>query len=350
MPTVAISDESGQTSFAGDVPSASAFPTHPAAWYFFCQEDDLANGPQGRRIFGRDVVAFRTARRHVVVLDARCSHLGADLACGKVVGETIECPFHNWRFGDDGLCREIPATKQIPAFARQRSYPVAVRHGAVFVFNGSEATYPLPFFAEEEPENFVSARAFSYTADAGWPMVTSQGFDTQHFESVHDRRPLRPPELQRVSPFALRNRMDVENVGTSVRDRLLRTFVGPAVSMEIWNWGGVNFSVQAKFLRVCSRFLIFFRPLEDGRTHFDVLVFTRRGLPALTLPVRRWFTRQHLVSEAMQVRGTQYRPSRLIPVDAGMIECFRWLASIPQNNGQPEPDASLLEPSAIAKP
>src|ERR1035438_7132902 len=79
-------------------PPASAFPTHPAAWYLFCHSDNLRDGPSSKRILGRDLVAFRPAGGKATVLDARCSHLGADLGCGEVVGENIQCPYHHWQF------------------------------------------------------------------------------------------------------------------------------------------------------------------------------------------------------------------------------------------------------------
>jgi len=171
---------------------------------------------------------------------------------------------------------------------------------------------------------------FSYEADASWFMVAAQGFDRQHFESVHDRRLLSPPEVSSPNPYRRRNQYHAEIIGDSRRDELLRWLVGNTVTLTVNNWGGTFYVVKAGFPRACSRFIVSFRPLEDGRTHFDVIVFARRGFAELGLPARRWFTRGHLVSEARQVRQTQYRPARFIAADADMIECFRWLASLPQ--------------------
>jgi hypothetical protein len=59
-------------------------------------------------------------------------------------------------------------------------------------------------------------------------------------------------------------------------------------------------------------------------------------LAALGLPLRRLFTKGHLESEARQVRNTEYRPGRLIAADADLIDCFRWLAELPQRPGTSE--------------
>ena len=313
-------------------PPVSAFPQHPVAWYFFCTVKDLRRGPVAKRMLGHDLVAFRTATGKVAVLDARCSHLGANLGCGAVLGETIQCPFHHWQFGSDGVCRKIPAQKDIPVFARQRTFPVQERHGFIFFFSDSEALYPLPFFENESPEAFVAGKAFSYTADANWFMVAGQGFDRQHFESVHDRELTGPPLVTCPDPFVRSNRYHARNVGAGWRDWLLRIIVGRTVTLEVQNWGGTLYVVKARFPRACSRFIVSFQPLEDGRTHFDVIVYARRGLCALGLPLRRIFTKGHLLSEAAQVRNTEYRPGRMIASDQDLIECFAWLANLPQHS------------------
>ena len=311
-------------------PPASEFPVYPAAWYFFCHLDDIRNRPLTRAILGRSLVAFRTASGNVAVLDARCSHLGADLGRGEVVGETIQCPFHNWRFGCDGHCEKIPGLSEIPRFAKQQRYPVAIQNGFVFFFNGGDPLFPLPFFEGERPEDFAAARSFSYTANAEWFMVAAQGFDAQHFQTVHDRRLLRPPEVDCPTPFVRRNRWQAEIIGESARDRILRALVGSTVKLTIHNWGGTMFVVKAEFPRATSRFIVSFRPWKGGQTHFDVIVYARCGWPALGLSLRRWFTRGHLVAEADQIQGTQYRPNRLVAPDADMMGCFWWLASLPQ--------------------
>src|ERR1700704_157492 len=110
-------------------PPAECFPAYPASWYLLCEGRELETGPLTKRMLGRDLVAFRTASGKVAVMDAHCSHLGADLGCGKVIEESIQCPFHNWRYDLDGRCVEIPGVSSIPSFARQRCYPVQERHG-----------------------------------------------------------------------------------------------------------------------------------------------------------------------------------------------------------------------------
>jgi len=138
-------------------PSVDRFPAVPASWYLFGPSADVVERPVSKRLIGRQLVAFRTAAGEIAVMDANCAHLGADLGHGSVVGETIQCPFHNWRYGVDGMCKRIPGMSGIPPFARVTAYPVTERHGSIFFFSEPRPLFPLPFFFGQEPADFVAA-------------------------------------------------------------------------------------------------------------------------------------------------------------------------------------------------
>ena len=60
--------------------------------------------------FGNDLVAFRSTAGEVTVLDAYCPHLGAHLGYGgRVMDDTVNCPFHGWVVNQNGDCIHIPA-------------------------------------------------------------------------------------------------------------------------------------------------------------------------------------------------------------------------------------------------
>lgn len=318
-------------------PRVEQFPEYPASWYLFGSAGELVR-PVSKRMLGRQLVAFRTQSGKVSVLDARCSHLGADLGCGKTVGESLQCPFHNWKYGADGVCHHIPGANQIPAFARQDSFPAMERHGYVFFFNGPVPLFPLPFFSDSQPEDFVAGKIFSYTSDCNWFVNAAHGYDTQHFDAVHDRRLLAPPQIDCPHPFARRNRYRAEVLGRTPLDKWLRTFAGRSVEITITNWGGTFVVITGDFDRAHSRFLIITRPLENGHTLCEGIVFApRSGNPLgalfapLSLVVRRLFTHGYLKDEASRLLGTCYRPDRLIANDRDMIDFFNWVVALPQS-------------------
>jgi nitrite reductase/ring-hydroxylating ferredoxin subunit len=313
-------------------PPASLFPDHPASWYLFGPSAGLARGPWSKELLGKRLVAFRTESGAVAVLDAHCAHLGADLGCGEIVGETIQCPFHHWRYGRDGVCAHATGCAAPPAFARLQTYAAEERHGYLFFFNGPRALFPLPFFLDESPEAFVAGKAFHYVADCNWYMNAAHAFDMQHFLAVHDRRLVAPPQVDCPLPFARRNRYRAEVVGGSVYDRILRTFAGDVVEISITVFGGPFVLVTGDFGRVMSRFLIATRPLPDGRTLCEGIVFARRGrIPLLDRPglwLRRLFTHGYLAAESRRLRGTRYQPRGLGAADGDLIAFFQWLVSL----------------------
>jgi nitrite reductase/ring-hydroxylating ferredoxin subunit len=322
-------------------PPAERFAAFPAAWYLFCTAEELRAGPVAKRVYDRDLVAFRPAPGQVVVMDAQCSHLGADLARGKVVNGCLECPFHSWRYAADGRCVHIPDSPVVPEFARQRCYPAQERHGLVFFFNGRQPLFPLPFFAGENPDDFVAGRPATFIANCTWYMVAAHGYDTQHFDTVHARRLLAPPVIDCPAPYARRCSYSAEVVGQTIWDRLLRRFAGKTVEITITTWGGTLVVMTGRFARARSDFMIATQPLEDGRTRCDVFVFCRRSrsrlaravLQPLSLAVRRMFTRGYLVDEVASLGSPKYNPNTLIAVDREMIDYFRWVCELTRQKG-----------------
>src|SRR5262249_32850302 len=127
------------------LPEATEFSRYPATWYLFCRSSDVWRKPVSKTILDRQLVAFRTTSGKVAVLDARCAHLGANLGRGKVRGDTLECPFHHWRYGADGRCASTATMDCGSSAHRMRSYPVVERHGFVYFFFGPRPLFPLPF-------------------------------------------------------------------------------------------------------------------------------------------------------------------------------------------------------------
>ena len=330
------------STLVGRAPPAEQFAKYPASWYLFSAGADLARGPVSKPMLGRRLVAFRTQSGRAVVMDGNCAHLGADLGCGKVVGESIQCPFHGWRYGPDGLCNHAPVvaftpptSSTAPPFARLQTYPVVERHGYVFFFNGREPLFPLPFFWGEDPERFVAGKVFQYTADCNWYMSSSHAFDMQHFASVHDRELIEPARIDCPAPFARRNSYHARVVGQHLLDRLLHRFAGKTVRITLSICGGTFALVTANFGGAHSRFLVSQQPLENGQTLCEGICFAPRSGVALldrfNLFMRRVFTHGYLEAEARDIRGTQYRPQNLTAHDREMIEFFQWAAALPQS-------------------
>jgi nitrite reductase/ring-hydroxylating ferredoxin subunit len=321
-------------------PAADRFPAYPSSWYLFCQSGALRHRPLSRTMLGRRLVAFRTASGRLTVLDGSCSHLGANLGRGRVVGEAIQCPFHHWEYGPDGRCTHIPASSKIPARARQASYPAVERHGYVFFFNGPKPRFPLPFFSLARPEDFIASRPFGAVLDCQWYMIGANAFDLQHFRAAHDRRLICQPVIDCPAPLARRATGRFSVVGNSVPDRLTRWFAGDEVEMSITDWCGNLMFATATFRRTRSYGMVITEPLATGGVAVQVIVFVPRSarrlgrvlIDPMHLWIRRLFIKQFLSSDAARLGGSSYNPIGLIEPDQELVDYFRWLAGVAQGS------------------
>jgi phenylpropionate dioxygenase-like ring-hydroxylating dioxygenase large terminal subunit len=320
------------------IPGLGSLPLYPRGWQLFGSLATLRRGPVTREVSGRRVVGFLTAGGQVGMLDAQCCHMGSDLGCGRVVGETIECSFHNWRFGRDGQCVEIPAQPQIPPFARQSAWSVRVRNGQVFVCPGREL-YPLPWFDGCDPDDFVAAPPFIEEIACPWYLPAANAFDMQHFKGSHDRRLLGTPRIEQPHPCALRNTCRFAIEGTAWSDRVTRAFGGDEVEMQMTVWSGSVVLVRATLARAQSFGVVHVTSLAPDRMRAQITVFARRssGLAGAALDwlrtrVRRVLIQRFLASDRQRIAGCRYSPATAIEADADMVRFFEWLRDV--NSGK----------------
>ena len=319
-------------------PPADRFPDYPASWYLFCRTRDLRSGPLSRDVLGRRLVAFRKSTGEVAVLDARCAHLGADLGAGCVVGDQIQCAFHNWRYNGEGRCVNIPASADIPEFARVKAYPAVERHGFVFFFNDHAAHFPLPFFPGADPDEFCAAEPFDAVLECPWWMVGANVFDVQHFRSAHDRQLISTPIVESPALQARRISATFAVLGDTLRDSLVRRLAGDRVEMSFTDWCGNIIFATPTFRRTTSYGMLITEPLGRQRVlvHGIVFVCKSRGaigrllVDPLHRRVRRYFIKAFLQSDArLGTKGLSYNPQSLIEGDGELIRYFDWLASVP---------------------
>ena len=86
----------------------------------------------------------------VYALKDICPHRAAPLSAGKLTreadgAESVECPYHGWRFRTDGACAAIPSLVDDQAMdvsrIRVRNYPAVESQGLVFVWISSDPRF-----------------------------------------------------------------------------------------------------------------------------------------------------------------------------------------------------------------
>ncbi|MFD4407753.1 Rieske 2Fe-2S domain-containing protein [Nocardia sp. NPDC058499] len=112
-------------------------------WHCLGLARDFAEGgPHQISAFGTELVVFAGQDGMINVLNAFCPHMGGNLARGTVKGDTIACPFHDWRWRGDGKCAEIPYARRVPPLARTKTWPTMQVNGQVFVWNDPQGRKP----------------------------------------------------------------------------------------------------------------------------------------------------------------------------------------------------------------
>ena len=162
-------------------------PPFPIGWFAVVASADLPAGALVERTFlGEQVVAYRTASGQAAVASAHCPHLGANLARGgRVVEESVRCPFHSLRWGVDGTCvgSEYPGD---PGYAaRLRPYPAIERFGFVFAWHDpteGEPTFDIP---DLDLDGWTDPEVTTVPIAAHVETIHENGADAVHFGIVH---------------------------------------------------------------------------------------------------------------------------------------------------------------------
>lgn len=134
-------DEEARVIEAGAVPARFA-----RGWHCLGLAAPFRDGtPHEVEAFGTKLVVFQGADRgELAVLNAYCPHMGGNLAHGTVKGDTVACPFHDWRWSGDGRCAAIPYARRVPPRAKTRAWTTLERNGQLYVWHDPEGNPPPP--------------------------------------------------------------------------------------------------------------------------------------------------------------------------------------------------------------
>ncbi len=156
------------------------------AWYPTIPSADLPVGATTSVLITRQrIVLWRGEDGEVRALDAFCQHMGADLSNGRVVGNHIQCYFHQWSYNRAGELVDIPCVKTLPKRVKTHAWPVEEKFGFIWVYSAPEAPYPVPSppgLEQAQTSHWYLGRRRLF---AHHHAMMAGGIDVQHFASVH---------------------------------------------------------------------------------------------------------------------------------------------------------------------
>ncbi|MGB3697150.1 MAG: Rieske 2Fe-2S domain-containing protein [Gordonia sp. (in: high G+C Gram-positive bacteria)] len=176
-----------------EIESAGAPTRFARGWHCLGLLKDFRDGkPHQIKAFGTELVVFASqSDGKLHILDAYCRHMGGNLAKGEIKGDSIACPFHDWRWGGNGRCTGIPYARRVPPIAKTRSWPSLERNGQLFVWYDAEGSKPTDEVTIPEIEGYGTDE----WTDWNWSSIVIEGshcreivdnvVDMAHFFYIH---------------------------------------------------------------------------------------------------------------------------------------------------------------------
>ncbi len=285
-----------------------------------------------REILGEPVLLGRDGEGRAFALRDICPHRAVPLSAGQLVAsngvETVECPYHGWRFGtQDGVCKLIPSLVEGQPYEasriRVRHFPIHEANGIVLVFVSADARIaaepsPPPNFSLGdfgEPK-FVIHRIFAAAMDNAVVGL----MDPAHVPYVHNQWWWRPPSAGKKlkeKRFVPRERgWAIERHAPSGNSLAYRMLFGGAVTTEIcfmlpgFRWEVVENLVSRLFTLTCLT------PENENSTRITQITYWKRAplldaMQPILIPAARKFLDQDGRMVDLQNTGLAYGPSML---------------------------------------
>jgi nitrite reductase/ring-hydroxylating ferredoxin subunit len=286
-------------------------------WYPLALSSEIEAGQvAGRDFLGTRVVVYRDPSGSVVVQNAWCPHLGADLSVGQLVDGQIRCAYHHWRFDAAGQCVLIPAGDKIPPGAKLATYPSAEAWGLVWAFNGETPSHALPRIpGAEEGELAIETYRVGPRGIDAW-VGTSNAVDFQHVSALHGLKVLAPDTVS-VDDYSMEFR--VAAPGYTVHGRIT----------------GTNCSAQHLSIGGEDRFMMFCNcAVAAGKAMSYYVIGVRNGLSPTERPARLQIQKQFVdklyAEDALVLDSIRFRRGVLVYSDRHLARFLKYVDQFPR--------------------
>ena len=164
-------------------------------WYVVALSSSIQDKPVSIPFEDGELVVTRNTSGTVAVRQGRCAHRGCSLSGGWMQNGQLTCPYHGWRYDDDGRCRHIPALRaeeSIPVQARIKAFPAEEANGMVWAWipgQHKQPTYPIEAIPEIERADMVHQpnADINYVFQTHFTRGIENGIDATHAPFLHGK-------------------------------------------------------------------------------------------------------------------------------------------------------------------
>jgi nitrite reductase/ring-hydroxylating ferredoxin subunit len=159
-------------------------------WHPVAMTSEVGELPLAVRMFGEDLVLFRTTAGAFGLLDRHCSHRGTSLEFGIPSAEGLRCCYHGWLFAVDGEILETPGDPPDSTLKDRLchgAYPVREYRGLLFGYFGPPELIPdFPIYDSYlVPGDRLVPYSIHYPCN--WLQVHENVMDPVHTVFLHHR-------------------------------------------------------------------------------------------------------------------------------------------------------------------
>jgi len=160
---------------------------------------DYPSAPVRLRILGEDLVAFRSSKGDVGIVEPLCPHRRAPLFLGRNEEDGLRCIYHGWKFDTNGACIDLPnvqaANDQLKKRMCIKSYPTVERGDIIWIYMGAAENMPeMPDFEwMRVPSEQRSVSV--WTQESNWVQGVEGEIDSSHVSFLHSDYLAQTPDI-----------------------------------------------------------------------------------------------------------------------------------------------------------
>jgi phenylpropionate dioxygenase-like ring-hydroxylating dioxygenase large terminal subunit len=243
----------------------------PNRWYGILLSKNLKTKPKKIKRFGLDLVLFRDSSGIASCLVDVCPHRGVELSAGKIIGDTLACPYHGFQFDGKGVCHKIPCNdsgKQIPVTMKAGYFQLREENNIIWLWWGEsteENRLPkVPWFDDIEVKEHLMS-CVSYEWASSFQKTIDANLDHHHAPILHGSGKVNFSKQVEAHNFKIK----IENEELSLTGRLQEATSDGSFNQKGYDLEARILSPGTSYIHIGKyiNLIVVDCPIDDTNTH-----------------------------------------------------------------------------------